>query len=95
MESLDVARLLVLRRARMRAALALAFVVALTVPLDHLEYNAMVCRFPALRLSAAVVPTVRRRRFLPTGDRGHAAGGPLPLYALGNLAGLHGSHDAT
>ena len=49
----------------MKAALALAFVVALTVPLDQLEGKGMGFRFPLFMLSAAVVPLAWRRRFSP------------------------------
>ena len=49
----------------MKAALALAFVVALTVPLDQLEGKGMSLRFPLFMLSAAVVPLAWRRRFSP------------------------------
>ncbi len=49
----------------MKAALALAFVVALTVPLDQLEGKGMGFRFPLFMLSAVVVPLAWRRRFRP------------------------------
>ena len=48
-----------------KVALALAFVVALTVPLDHLEGKGMGFRFPLFMLSAVVVPIAWRRRFAP------------------------------
>ena len=73
----------------MKAALALAFVVALTVPLDQLEGKGMGFRFPLFMLSAAVVPLAWRRRFSPypaTADALVVA--PFLVDTLGNLAGL-------
>jgi len=40
----------------MKPALAAVFVVALTVPLDHLEGKGMAFRFPLFMASAALVP---------------------------------------
>ena len=79
-----------------KAALALAFVVALTVPLDQLEGKGMGFRFPLFMLSAAVVPLAWRRRFSPypaTADVLVVA--PFLLDTLGNLVGLYDSYDAT
>ncbi len=80
----------------MKVALALAFVVALTVPLDQLEGKGMAFRFPLFMLSAAVVPLVWRRRFSPypaTADVLVVA--PFFLDTLGNLVGLYDAYDAT
>ena len=80
----------------MKAALALAFVVALTVPLDQLEGKGMAFRFPLFMLSAAVVPLAWRRRFQPypaTADVLVVA--PFLLDTLGNLVGLYDSYDVT
>ena len=80
----------------MKAALALAFVVALTVPLEQLEGKGMGFRFPLFMLSAAVVPLAWRRRFSPypaTADVLVVA--PFLLDTLGNLVGFYDSYDAT
>ena len=80
----------------MKAALALAFVVALTVPLDQLEGKGMAFRFPLFMLSAAVVPLAWRRRFSPypaTADALVVA--PFLVDTLGNLVGFYDSFDAT
>jgi hypothetical protein len=80
----------------MKAALALAFVVALTVPLDQLEGKGMAFRFPLFMLSAVVVPLSWRRRFSPypaTADVLVVA--PFLLDTLGNLVGLYDAYDAT
>ena len=80
----------------MKAALALAFVVALTVPLDQLEGKGMGFRFPLFMLSAAVVPLAWRRRFSPypaTADVLVVA--PFLVDTLGNLLGFYDSFDVT
>ncbi|MDE0699862.1 MAG: hypothetical protein F4Y27_10430 [Acidimicrobiaceae bacterium] len=80
----------------MKVALALAFVVALTVPLDHLEGKGMGFRFPLFMLSAAVVPAAWRRRFDPypaTADVLVVA--PFLLDTLGNLVGFYDTFAAT
>ena len=80
----------------MKVGLALAFVVALTVPLDQLEGKGMAFRFPLFMLSAVVVPLAWRRRFSPypaTADVLIVA--PFLLDTLGNLVGLYDSYDAT
>ena len=82
----------------MKAALALAFVVALTVPLDQLEGKGMALRFPLFMLSVAVVPRAWRwrRRFRPypaTADVLVVA--PFLLDTLGNLVGLYDAYDVT
>ena len=80
----------------MKAALALAFVVALTVPLDQLEGKGMAFRFPLFMLSAVVVPLAWRRRFRPypaTADVLVVA--PFLLDTLGNLVGLYDAYDVT
>ncbi|MCY3849595.1 MAG: hypothetical protein OXF75_02180 [Acidimicrobiaceae bacterium] len=80
----------------MKVALALAFAVALTVPLDHLEGKGMGFRFPLFMLSAVVVPAAWRRRFDPypaTADVLVVA--PFLLDTLGNLAGFYDAFATT
>ncbi|MCY3960326.1 MAG: hypothetical protein OXG34_01480 [bacterium] len=79
-----------------KLALALAFVVALAVPLDHLEGKGMAFRFPLFMLSAVVVPVARRRRFSPypaTADTLIVA--PFLIDTLANLVGIYDSFNAT
>ena len=93
---LDASRGAVWVAIAMKAALALAFVVALTVPLDQLEGKGMGFRFPLFMLSAAVVPLAWRGRFRPypaTADVLVVA--PFLLDTLGNLVGLYDSFDVT
>ena len=95
-DRLDTCRWAVPAAMAMKAALTLAFVVALTVPLDQLEGKGMAFRFPLFMLSAAVVPLVWRRRFSPypaTADVLVVA--PFLLDTLGNLVGLYDAYDAT
>ena len=95
-QRLDASRGAVWAAMAMKAALLLAFVVALTVPLDQLEGKGMGFRFPLFMLSAAVVPLAWRRRFSPypaTADVLVVA--PFLLDTLGNLVGLYDSYDAT
>lgn len=80
----------------LKVALAGAFVIALTVPLDHLEGKGMAFRFPLFMLSAAVVPLAWRRRFSPypaTADSLVVV--PFLIDTLGNLLGVYDSFDAT
>ena len=80
----------------MKVALALAFAVALTVPLDHLEGKGMAFRFPLFMLSAAVVPLAWRRRFSPypaTADVLIVA--PFLIDTLANLVGFYDTYNAT
>ena len=79
-----------------KLALALAFVVALTVPLDHLEGKGMAFRFPLFMLSAVVVPLAWRRRFSPfpaTADVLIVA--PFLIDTLANLVGIYDTYNAT
>ncbi len=79
-----------------KVALALAFIVALTVPLDHLEGKGMGFRFPLFMLSAVVVPIAWRRRFEPypaTADVLVVL--PFLLDTLGNLAGFYEAFAVT
>ncbi|MDE0603178.1 MAG: hypothetical protein OXI18_02145 [bacterium] len=79
-----------------KLALALAFVVALAVPLDHLEGKGMAFRFPLFMLSAVVVPVAWRRRFSPypaTADTLIVA--PFLIDTLANLVGIYDSFNAT
>ena len=95
-ERLDAGRVAVQIAMGMKVALALSFVVALTVPLDQLEGKGMAFRFPLFMLSAAVVPLAWRRRFSPypaTADVLVVA--PFLLDTLGNLVGFYDSFDVT
>ena len=95
-ERLDAGRLAVPAAAAMKVALLLAFVVALTVPLDQLEGKGMAFRFPLFMMSAAVVPLAWRRSFRPypaTADVLVVA--PFLIDTLGNLVGLYDAYDAT
>ncbi|MCY4136438.1 MAG: hypothetical protein OXG30_16225 [bacterium] len=79
-----------------KLALALAFVVALAVPLDHLEGKGMAFRFPLFMLSAVVIPVAWRRRFSPypaTADTLIVA--PFLIDTLANLVGIYDSFNAT
>ena len=80
----------------MKAALALAFVVALTVPLDQLEGKGMGFRFPLFMLSAVVVPLAWRGRFRPYPAAADVlVVAPFLLDTLGNLVGLYDAYDVT
>ena len=95
-ERLDAGHLAVPAAVAMKVALLLAFVVALTVPLDQLEGKGMAFRFPLFMLSAVVVPLAWRGRFRPypaTADVLVVA--PFLVDTLGNLVGLYDSYDAT
>ena len=79
-----------------KIALALCFVVAITVPLDHLEGKGMLFRFPLFMLSTVVVPLAWRGRFRPypaTADVLIVA--PFLIDTLGNLAYVYDTFDAT
>ncbi len=95
-ERLDARRGAVPAAIGIKVALTLAFVVALTVPLDQLEGKGMAFRFPLFMLSAVVVPLAWRRRFRPypaTADVLLVA--PFLLDTLGNLVGFYDSYEAT
>jgi len=95
-ERLDARRGAVPAAIGIKVALALAFVVALTVPLDQLEGKGMAFRFPVFMLSAVLVPLAWRRRFRPypaTADVLLVA--PFLIDTLGNLVGLYDAYDAT
>ena len=81
-----------------KIALALCFVVAIAIPLDHLEGKGMAFRFPLFMLSAVVVPLAWwvRGRFRPypaTADMLIVA--PFLIDTLGNLAYVYDTFDAT
>ncbi len=80
-----------------KVALALAFVVALTVPLEHLDAKGMGFRFPLFMLSAVVVPLAWwRRRTEPypaTADLLIVL--PFLLDTLGNLVGSYDTFTVT
>ena len=77
----------------MKAALALALVVALVAPLDHLADKGMAVRFPLFMLLSAVVPLVWRwRRFSPypaAADTLLVA--PFLVDTVANIAGFYDS----
>ena len=94
--ALDSRRRAVAVAVAFKAALALCFVVAIAVPLDHLEGKGMAFRFPLFMLSAVVVPLVWRGRFRPypaTADVLIVA--PFLIDTLGNLAYVYDTFDAT
>ena len=81
-----------------KVALALSFVVAIAVPLDHLEGKGMAFRFPLFMLSAVVVPLAwfccgRFRPYPATADVLIVA--PFLIDTLGNLAYVYDTFDAT
>ena len=96
-ERLDGRRAAVRVAMGMKAALVLAFVVALTVPLDHLEGKGMALRFPLFMLSTTVVPLAWGwRRFSPypaAADTLLVA--PFLADALANIAGFYDTFGAT
>ncbi len=96
-ERLDATRWATQAAVGMKAALVLAFVVALTVPLDHLADKGMALRFPLFMLSTMVVPLAWGwRRFSP-----YPAGAdtllvaPFLADALANIAGFYDAFGAT
>ena len=81
-----------------KAALALSFVVAIFVPLDHLEGKGMAFRFPLFMLSAVVVPLawLWRGRFSPYPAAADVLiVAPFLIDTLGNLAYVYDTFDAT
>ncbi len=96
-ERLDGGRAAVRVAVGMKAALALAFVVALAVPLDHLADKGMALRFPLFMLSTVVVPLAWRwRRFSPypaAADTLLVA--PFLADTLANVAGFYVAFSAT
>ncbi|MFQ5556315.1 MAG: hypothetical protein ACE5GB_02225 [Acidimicrobiales bacterium] len=80
----------------LKGALVVAFVVAITVPLDHLEGKGMAFRFPLFMISAIVVPLAWRRRFRPypaTADALVVA--PFLIDTVANLFGVYDRFDST
>ena len=78
----------------LKLALFVAFLVAVTVPLDQLEGKGMAYRFPLFAVAAAIVPLAWRRRFAPypaTAD--WLVVSPFLLDALGNFFGLYDAFD--
>ena len=95
-ERLDKRRGVLWAAAGVKVALLLAFVIALTLPLEQLEGKGMAFRFPLFMLSTVVMPLAWRRRFSPypaTADVFVVA--PFLLDTLGNLVGLYDAYDAT
>ncbi|WP_419921016.1 hypothetical protein [Candidatus Poriferisodalis sp.] len=96
MAGLDSRRRAVVVAMAFKVALALCFVVAIAVPLDHLEGKGMLYRFPLFMLSAVVVPLAWRGRFRPypaTADVLIVA--PFLIDTLGNLAYVYDTFEAT
>ena len=92
-ERLDGRRAAVRVAMGMKAALVLAFLVALAVPLDHLADKGMALRFPLFMLSTVVVPLAWGwRRFSPY----PAAADTLLVapFLVDTLANLFGFYDA-
>ena len=80
----------------LKAALAVAFVIAIAVPLDHLEGKGMGFRFPLFMASTVVVPLAWRRRFSPYPSTADAlVVSPFLVDTLGNLLGVYDSFDQT
>lgn len=81
----------------MKAALLATLVVALTVPLEHLESRVMAVRLPLFMLVAAAVPLAWRwRRFSPypaAADTLLVA--PLLVDTVANIAGFYDSFAFT
>jgi len=76
----------------MRVALMLAFVLALTLPLDHLNGKGMGFRAPLFFMSMLVVPLASRRRLVPAANTADALIiAPFLLDTLGNLLGFYDS----
>ena len=96
-ERLDAGRAAVWAAMGMKAALVLAFVVALAVPLDHLADKGMALRFPLFMLSTVVVPLAWGwRRFSPypaAADTLLVA--PFLADTLANLAGFYDAFGFT
>ena len=96
-ERLDATRWATQAAVGMKAALVLAFLVALAVPLDHLADKGMALRFPLFMLSTVVVPLAWGwRRFSPypaAADTLLVA--PFLADALANIAGFYDAFGAT
>ena len=95
-EQLDGYRHAVRVAMALKVALALAFVITLAVPLDHLDGKGMGFRFPLFMTSTVVVPLAWRRRFEPypaTADTLVVA--PFLIDTLGNLLGIYDSFEQT
>lgn len=79
-----------------KLALATAFVIAITVPLDHLEGKGMGFRFPLFMASTIVVPLAWRGRFSPYPSTADIlVVSPFLIDTLGNLLGVYDSFDQT
>lgn len=82
-----------------KCAIVTAFVIALTVPLDHLDGKAMPMRVPLFVGSALVVPLAERLRRHPFDPYPHVADAlvvaPFLLDTIGNLLGAYEWFDRT
>ena len=93
-ERLDCSRWSLRLALILKALLLVAFVVAVTVPLDQLEGKGMAYRFPLFVAAAALIPVAWRRRFSPypaTAD--WLVVSPFLLDTAGNFAGLYDSFE--
>jgi hypothetical protein len=83
----------------MKVAIVGAFVIAIAVPLDHLEGKAMGFRAPLFVGSAIVVPLIEHFRRQPRDPYPHVADGlvvaPFLVDTLANLFGIYDSFAAT
>lgn len=83
----------------MKVGIVLAFVVALAVPLDHLEGKAMGMRVPLFVGAAAVVPLIEHFRKEPRHPYPHIADGllvaPFLVDTLGNVLGFYENFAVT
>lgn len=82
-----------------KAAIVIAFAIAIAVPLDHLDGKAMPMRVPLFVGSALVVPLVERFRRHPFDPYPHVADAlvvaPFLLDTIGNLLGAYEWFDRT
>lgn len=80
----------------MRAALVVVFVLAIALPLDHLDGKGMAFRAPLFGLSMLVVPLVSRGRLTPPANTADVlVVAPFLFDTLGNLLGIYDSYSHT
>lgn len=96
---LDLDRRALTRRLNLfvKASLAIAFAVAIIVPIEALEGKAMAARAPVFLAPALVVPLVaRRRRWRPYPHTADALlSAPFLFDTLGNLFGFYDAYPVT
>lgn len=82
-----------------KAAIVVAFVIAIAVPLEHLDGKAMPMRVPLFVGSALVIPVIERFRRHPFDPYPHVADtlvvAPFLLDTIGNLFGAYEWLDRT